>query len=1044
MHTLDIRYTNMIVNSTVNLSDIWLAQTLNEPPIESLQDAALVFSGPQFFTALIAGVVLAFAFQLLLTNLGVAVGISFAGGSSSNHHSHKDDHGLGHTIQKVSLVLGLGTLISVTVALFFACLLAIKLSLFVSPLSGAIVGLVIWGTYFSLMVWISSTTVGSFLGSVVNTATSGFQAIMGTATAALGADAASKKVVNTAEATVAAVRREIGEAIDPITLRENVEDYLSTLRPEPLNLDKLASDIENLIDEKDLQEISSRDDLPKLDRQTFIDLVSNRSDLSQRDINRIADKLETVWENVTKKLPTQRDTLTEVTDFIKSATKEQLLGGELTQKLDRLVEEMRKRRQSENPGMLSHAMTTGLHSMMGMVMGRTDLSSIDIDQIVSQINEIKEKVTEQSDKLANHLTTSNGNGNGHHLHDEIETYLLNAYPWNLQPGTLSHEFQDLLYQTQPNPEMMAQELETIDRSEFTTLLQKKGILTQEKIETTANILEKNRLEVLETAYAAVEEQKRRKLLSDVKRYLYNTPKEDLLNPEKLQIQFKPILSDRNADEGELKRRLAQFDVPTFERLLIERHDIEVGETIFITPKLEEIHQQVIQESEDQQAAIQGKVDQQWLKLQTYLKETDKEQLHPQAIKQELKLLLDDPQAGAKLLRARASRFDRDTLVQLLSQREDLSERQANEILDQVESVWTTLLALPSQLAGQIEEQYEQIVSAIADYLRNTDKAELNPDGIKRDLTKLLTRPQVGLAAIRQRLSMMDRDTLVQLLSQRDDLSEAEVNHIIDQVMATLRQIIKAPQRIAKEAVAQVQQFETALEDYLRSTDRQELKPEGIKRDVRLLLNDPKAGAESLQQRLASFDRETLVALLSQRDDISEEEVNQIIDTILEVRNQFLHQIDLVKQRIQAAIDRILDKIRRYLNSLERPELNYQGIRHDLHELFHDPQAGFEALRDRFSQVDRDTVIAILESRDDISHAQAERIVGQVEQTRNRILQRAERIQKEAKLRLEQVKEQAQHQARETKKAAATAAWWLFFTALVSGIASAWGGAISAG
>jgi len=48
----------------------------------------------------------------------------------------------------------------------------------------------IWATYFVLFVWVSSTTVGSFSRLVVNTATSGFQAIMGTATAALGANAA--------------------------------------------------------------------------------------------------------------------------------------------------------------------------------------------------------------------------------------------------------------------------------------------------------------------------------------------------------------------------------------------------------------------------------------------------------------------------------------------------------------------------------------------------------------------------------------------------------------------------------------------------------------------------------------------------------------------------------------------------------------------------------------------------------------------------------------------------------------------------------------
>jgi hypothetical protein len=71
----------------------------------------------------------------------------------------------------------------------------------------------------------------SLVGSVVNTATSGFQAIMGTATAALGAKAINNQVVATAEAAAAAVRREIGSAIDPGTIRDNIEDYLEMLRP---------------------------------------------------------------------------------------------------------------------------------------------------------------------------------------------------------------------------------------------------------------------------------------------------------------------------------------------------------------------------------------------------------------------------------------------------------------------------------------------------------------------------------------------------------------------------------------------------------------------------------------------------------------------------------------------------------------------------------------------------------------------------------------------------------------------------------------------
>ncbi|RMG14389.1 MAG: MFS transporter, partial [Cyanobacteria bacterium J055] len=158
----------------------WLAQVLVEPDVTTAEDAALVFSGPQFFAALVAGVVLAFAFQLLLTNLGVAAGISLLGGGSSSKSSDESDS-LGTAIRKVGFAVGLGTLVSVTIALFFACLLAVKLSLLASTSLGAIAGLVIWATYFSLLVWVSSTTVGSLIGTVVQSATSGIQALLGTA-----------------------------------------------------------------------------------------------------------------------------------------------------------------------------------------------------------------------------------------------------------------------------------------------------------------------------------------------------------------------------------------------------------------------------------------------------------------------------------------------------------------------------------------------------------------------------------------------------------------------------------------------------------------------------------------------------------------------------------------------------------------------------------------------------------------------------------------------------------------------------------------------
>ena len=1013
-----------------------LAQAPIEPELTTAEDAALVFSGPQFFTALVTGIVLAFALQLLLTNLGVAAGISLMGVSSSDSDENSDS--LGTTIRKIGFTVGLATLISVTVALFVACLLAVKLSLLESPVLGAIVGLVIWATYFSLLVWVSSTTVGSLIGSVVNTATSGFQALVGTAAAAIGGQTVSKQVVATAEAAASAVRRELTSAIDPVSIRENVEDYLGALKPAELDLAGIQQEFENLLNDPNLREIANSDSLRDIDRQTFVELVSSRSDLSKKDVNRIAEQLEATWKQTVSKL-SSKDLMAEVTDYLQSATAEELLGKEFTQKLDELATEMRKRNQSQSTGgSLTQAMTLGFNSLIGLVIGRTDISELDVEKIASKLQKVQDQLVEQKDKIATQLSSKETYST---VRADIENYLLNKYSWQMDKRTLDREFRDLLYDPEADPGAVAQELEQLDRSYFAELLQQRGVFTQKKIRELSNLLEGIRLEVLSVAEAAQERENAIALFAEVEEYLLTTPKEDL-TPEKIQLNFKPILTAPEATQEQLNNRLAQFDRLTFERILEQRQDFVPAEAAPVILQLEETRDRVLVESQELQEAAKAKAEAQWLKVKSYLRDTGKAELNPEGIERDLKTLLDDPQAGIAAIRARVSYFDRDTLVQLLSQRDDLSEEQVNQIIDEVEKTWTRIRYTPQKLAGKAQEQYEQVTSAISQYLRNTGKAELNPEGIKRDLNKLLEDPKTGAKAIKNRLAAMDRDTLVQLLSQRDDLSEEQVNRILDEVLVTIRSIVKAPRRFASRTQAKVQNFQEAIAEYLRSTDKEELNPEGIKRDLQLLLNDPRIGMESLLDRLSQFDRSTLVALLSQREDLSEEDVNRIIDQILELRDQVLLQLQSIQQRIRSILDGIFAKIRDYLNSLERPELNYEGIRHDIRTLFDDPEAGFDALRDRLSQFDRNTLVAVISSRDDISEADANRVIDQIELVRNRVLQKSERLQTEAQLRLEELKRQALQQAEETRKAAATAAWWLFFTALISAAASAGAGALA--
>ncbi|MGD1862779.1 MAG: MFS transporter [Leptolyngbyaceae cyanobacterium] len=1004
-----------------------LAQ-LSDSGIDTPEEAALIFSGPQFFIALLSGLVLAFGFQLLLTNVSVAAGISYVGRSSSSSSSS------GTSFGKISVALGIWTLITVSLALFFACWLAVKLSLYNSSLLGAITGLVIWGTYFSLLFWVSSTTVGSLIGSVVKTATASFNALVGTATAAFGAKAAGNQLVETAEELAAVVRKELAQTLDDEDLRSSLTEYVATLQSPQLDTSSLEAEFERLINESNIAASADYDTLSQLDRASFETLVGSRTDLSRQEVKRVANQLYRTWQR-TLNQAAGRNSLTELVNYARTANSDENLADRLGERLDQFLDEYRRRGQSDS----SNALSQGFNALMGTVMGRIDLSDLDVERIGSQVKQVQSQLVNQGDQLARQF--NNNKPRYSLVRADVEAYLFNLYPWQTQPEAMQTQFRELLHDVEADPHALRQEVAALSRSDFESLLESRGVLTPDETARIASQLEQVRIEVLEEVTDIDRFAKAKALTTKVQTFFQMTPKAELMS-NMGDRAFKSLVEDEDAGYEDLQVRFTELRYDPFMSLLRMRGDLNAAEMEEIANRFDRLLKEVLADSHSLQDAAKTRIENQWQQLRDYLQNTDRAELSPEGIKADLTVLMQEPDAGIQRLRQRLAKFDRETLIQLLNQRHDLDEREVRRIVSDVERNWDQAINAPAALSAQAKAKYNEATRALESYLRRTGKPELNPEGIKHDLQMLIDDPKVGMQAMRDRLAQMDRDTLVQLLSQRDDLSEAEVNQIIDDILQTIRDILKAPQRLARRAQQQVISFEQSLEDYLRHTDKAALNPDGIKRDLQLLLNDPKQGGQRLQDRLAAIDRDTVVALIAQRQDMTREEAAAAVDQVLSVRDQILNQIQKVQLRVQNLINRILNRIRAYLNSLERPELAYEGIRRDLRKLFDDPQTGFEALKYRFSQFDRNTLVAIVSSHDNISEADAHRVIDQIESVRDSALQKAERLEREVESRVQALKQQANQQIEETRKAAEIAAWWIFGTATISAIASAIGGSIA--
>jgi hypothetical protein len=111
---------------------------LENVPLDHPDIGGLMFLSPQFFVALIAGVIMAFGFQFLLTNFSIAAKIS--NWDDALPDDDDESESLGTKIRKTEGLVGGWILVTVNIALFLACFLAVKLTSIASVDGAAIIG----------------------------------------------------------------------------------------------------------------------------------------------------------------------------------------------------------------------------------------------------------------------------------------------------------------------------------------------------------------------------------------------------------------------------------------------------------------------------------------------------------------------------------------------------------------------------------------------------------------------------------------------------------------------------------------------------------------------------------------------------------------------------------------------------------------------------------------------------------------------------------------------------------------------------------------
>ena len=370
--------------------------------------------------------------------------------------------------------------------------------------------------------------------------------------------------------------------------------------------------------------------------------------------------------------------------------------------------------------------------------------------------------------------------------------------------------------------------------------------------------------------------------------------------------------------------------------------------------------------------------------------------------------------------------------------------------------------------------FDQVNKTIEDYIDRIDKNTPDYEKIKQDMTNLLTDIRIEERSVTGEDGSLDHETFIKLASEQSNLSKKDVQKLGNVFQEAQKaagegntnedKAKKVAATLTNASEEDIDGYVSRIEEYLRNTGKEEISPESIREDIEKIVENPSNAQSILTNRANKMDRSTLVALLEQNKNIKHDQAEQVVGYVekaidyvankaSDVQSKAQEQKDSAQQTATAQTNGAGDqakraaqpspqsqqKIKTYLDGLGRPELQYDSLKRDLEKIMHDPKHSPEVIKNRLSKFDRQTLTALLTSNDRISRRDIENIVRRVDESKNTLLSKAEEFEAETRIQAEKAKQAALHQAENARKTAASAAWWLFGTAVVSGFAAALGG-----
>lgn len=197
-----------------------------------------------------------------------------------------------------------------------------------------------------------------------------------------------------------------------------------------------------------------------------------------------------------------------------------------------------------------------------------------------------------------------------------------------------------------------------------------------------------------------------------------------------------------------------------------------------------------------------------------------------------------------------------------------------------------------------EQKVNEQINAIKVKMKNSSIEDMEVRELERTFNEFVNDPQGKAEHLVSKFKELDRSTIIDTLNENTSLDKAQMEIYADRIEQTMHNISERlsitnnDPNIDNLMVA----FEKKLEQFIDSTDAEELQYRFLKNDVKRAINDPKQSLSIVKNRLDTFDKNTLTAVLTNTPWIEKRHISKLSDTIEEAKEEVSLQIQKINDK----------------------------------------------------------------------------------------------------------------------------------------------------